>query len=190
MTMIRDGLSGDTASVDFSNRLTVHSVGLTEIQEAVTDGNAYNVNTGWITITGASDSTLLYFENGEEQSFVVDAIAVGVKNGDIANIGTVTIVKNPTSVSFSDPVDMNQNRNFGSSNTLGNSSVYKGSDGATTTGGDDIAIFAQGDNGRLFATVDFEIPKGKSMSVKYDPELSSGSNEVYVALIGHVRRSA
>jgi hypothetical protein len=188
MTIIKDGLSGNTAAVDGSNRLDVHAVTVTETQEAIQNGDAYNINTGLITITGATESALFYLKNNEERDFIVDAIAVGVTDGDTSDSGIVTVVKNPTSVSFSADVDMNSNRNFGSSNTLASSLVYKGADAATITGGSDLGIFLQNDNGRLFATVNVGIPKGRSIAIKYDPNLASGSLSVYAALIGHLKR--
>ena len=91
-----------------------------------------------------------------------------------------------SSVSFSTAVDMNQNRNFGSSNTLASTTlVYKGAEGATVTGGDDVAIFYQNVGTRGYYAIDFEIPKGNSIAVTIDTQTTSGTTNLYVAAIGH-----
>jgi hypothetical protein len=65
--------------------------------------------------------------------------------------------------------------------------AYKGVSGSTVTGGEEIALFYHGDNSRLFATIDFELTKGSSLALHYDPKLSSGSLNIYAALIGYVK---
>jgi hypothetical protein len=182
--------TGQRVKIDNNNQLHTFSITETEQQQATDKGNSYNLNTGWVTIS--ADSAVMYFKNDEDLPFVIDAVAVGFKTGTQADIGTITLVRNPTAGTLIDAatnVDMNQNRNFGSSKTLKSTSLaYKATaSGQTFTDGDDIAIFAQSDTGRLFATIDFELPKGSSVGVQVDPNLSSGTIEVYVALIGYLK---
>jgi hypothetical protein len=104
----------------------------------------------------------------------------------------VTLKRNPTGgtlISGATNVDMNQNRNFGSNIAL-TADVYKGASGNTVTGGNDIAQFYQTGQGRLFASIGFDLPKGSSIAIEIDPNLSSGSVNVYAAIIGYVRDAA
>lgn len=191
--IIKDGTGkGNTVKVDNNNQMHVQSITETEIQDATRKGNAYNLNTGTIGLTSSTASGVLYFKNDEspvngESGFVLDALAVGIDNqGTQAGACVITVVRNPSSVSFSTAVDMSQNRNFGSSNTLSSTTlVYKGAEGATVTGGDDIAIFYQNTGTRGYYEINMEIPKGSSIAVKIDTQTTSGTTNLYAALIGH-----
>jgi hypothetical protein len=189
---IKDGTgSSNEAKVDENKQLHVFGITETEQQQATDFGNSYNINTGWIS--GVSGSTaVLYFKNDEDSPFVVDAIAVGFgRDASDTDIQTVRVIRNPSAgdiITQATNVDMNQNRNFGSSNSLKTTTLaYKGVNSNTDfTDGDDIAIFAQNDNGRLFATVDFELTRGSSIGITIDTE-TTGSTKVYAAIIGYLK---
>jgi hypothetical protein len=189
---IKDGAgTGYSVKVNGNNRLYTNSVTVSEDYQATKIGNSYNINTGVITLTDAADTPIIYFKNNEEQSFHITAIAVGVgpSTGGSGGIPKITVIRNPTTgtIISSTPtdVDINSNRNFGSSNTL-DVLAYKGATGDTMTDGSDHIIFFQTSSGRLFATIDEVIPKGSSLGVKFDPQASNTSQDVYVALIGHL----
>jgi hypothetical protein len=188
MTIIRDPSTGDGARVDSTKRLETHSVALTETQEATEAGDSYNLNTGNIGLTSQTESGILYFKNNEDRNIEIEAIAVGVDSaGTTGNDSIVTLVRNPTSVSFSTAVDMNQNRNFGSSKTL-TADVYKGAEAATITGGNDIAQFYMDAGSRLFAPIGFTLTKGDSVAIKIDTDTTAGTTNVYAAVICHLKR--
>ena len=181
---IKDARTGITAEVSSDNKLRVRSIAETRIQHATELGLAYNINTGDISSMATGESAILYFKNGEDVDFSVDAIAVGIKDATGTDTHTVTVVKNPTGASFSTSVGMNENRNFGSANELSSSLAYKGADTATLTGGSDAAQFYMNESGRLFASVDFVIPKNSSIGIKIYLNIT-GTTTVYAALIGH-----
>ena len=186
MARIEDGKgSGKDAQVDDQNRLRTHAVTESESLHASEEGNAYNINTGLISITG--DATLMYYKNTGEKDFVVEAIALGSFEGIThSDDPYITLVRNPTSgdlISDATAVSMNQNRNFGSSNTL-NGVAYKGKVSGTVTGGNDIAILQATPAGRSFYSINFIIPKGNSIGIKLTANVSSGSANWYCALIG------
>jgi len=195
--MIIENGAGDSkkARVDSNNNLHTFSVDRTAIQAATRKGNSYNLNTGLIGLTSATESAVLYFKNDEapvngESSFVVDSIAVGIDNeGTTTGMSLITVIRNPTAGTIVDnatAVAMNANRNFGSSNTLSSTTLaYKGAEGNTFTDGTDIAQFLQSPGTRGFYVLDFELTKGSSIGVKIDTDTSSGTTNLYVALIGH-----
>jgi hypothetical protein len=177
--------------VDANEQAHVHAITRTTTQDALEKGNAYNINTGVIGLTTTSESSVLYFKNDEapvngESSFIIDAIAVGIGDGGTQDEkATITVVRNPTAASFSTDVDMKQNRNFGSSNELATTTlVYKGAEGATLTGGDDIAIFFQS-GVRGYYPIDIEVPRGSAIGVQINSQTSAGTTDVYAAIIGH-----
>jgi hypothetical protein len=188
-TIIRDGTgSGEYAAVDASNRLTTRAVTEAQSVHAAGLGDAYNLNTGLISITG--DATLMYFKNNETRDYVVDAIALGSFEGIThSDDPYITLIRNPTGgnlISDGTAISMNQNRNFGSNTTL-TADVYKGKVGGTITGGDDIAILQATPGGRSFYTIDFLLPTGTSLAIKLTANASSGTANWYCALIGYLK---
>jgi hypothetical protein len=135
----------------------------------------------------------MYVKNNDSEgrTLKVDAIAVGIGSAaTLSDLPVITIVRNPTAgtvISDAAAVDMNQNRNFGSSETL-TVDAYKGAEGKTLTGGDDIIIFYQAEGGRLFASIDLDVPKGSSIGVQITPTgLSAGTMNIYCALVCHLK---
>ena len=195
MSIIQDGAGkGNNAKVDGNQRLRTQSITESEEQHAAELGQAYNVNTGDVTLNDATNSALLYFKNDEDQDVIVEAIAVGLRgNGnafDANEQNTVTLRRNDTAgtiISGASNADMNQNRNFGSSKALKSTTLaYKGATGNTSTGGNDIAQFYMGGNSRLFATINFVVPKGSSLSIMVEPNVATSCTG-YAALVLHVK---
>ena len=176
------------AQVDTENRLRTHAVTETEALHSSEEGNAYNINTGLITIS--NDATLIYLKNNENKDIVIEAVAIGSFTGITHSTSPyITLVRNPTGgdlITDATAVSMNQNRNFGSSNTL-LVDTYKGKVGGTLTGGNDIAILQVTPGGRSFYTIDFILPKGSSVGIKLTANVSSGSASYYAALICYLK---
>lgn len=175
------------AEVSSDNKLRTRAVIETETQHAVELGDSYNINTGDISIS--ADSALLYFYNGEEEDVFIDAIALGITDGTQSDIQKAMVIRNPTAgtiVSGASAVAMNSNNNFGSAKTLSASTAYKGASGNTFTNGTDHALLYQSDNGRLYAGLPMLLPKGSSIGIELDVNLSSGSVTVYAALVAHL----
>ena len=188
---IKDGASGNVGKVDANNRFHTSGVEITEEGQANRKGNAYNINTGVITLTDAADTPILYVKNNDDLDLHISAIAVGVgpTTGGSGGIPKITVVRNPTTgtIISTTPtdVDIKSNRNYGASGVATNVVAYKGATGDTTTDGDDHIIFFQTSSGRLFATIEEILPKGSSIGVKFDPQASNTSQDVYCALICH-----
>jgi hypothetical protein len=166
-----------------------------EQQAATAAGKAYNINTGTIALTGTSDSGLIYFKNDEspdngESDYVITAIAVGLgtRSATVTDSAVVTVLRNPTGGTLVDAAtdcDMISNANFGSSTSLSSTTLaYKATaSGQTLTGGTEHALLYMTD-GRLYANLTIEMPRGSSLGVKIDLNTSGGAN-VYCALIGY-----
>jgi len=180
--------SGNRATIGADKRLQVRSVSEDEAVHNGELGNAYNFNTGLISISGVA--TWMYFKNNSDENFIIKSVALGsfeeITHSDDPYI---TLVRNPTGgdlITDATAISMNQNRNFGSSKTA-TVDVYKGKTGGTITGGDDIAMFLSGKTGRGFFAIDFLIPKGGSVALKLTANLSSGSANYYAAFIGYFK---
>lgn len=187
--IIKDGAGGGkSAKVDETNRLAVRAVIEEDQLHAAEIENAYNLNTGLISITG--DATLIYFKNNEDLDFVVRDIALGSFEGIThSDDPYITLVRNPTGgdlITDATAVSMNQNRNFGTNNTL-DANIYKGKVGGSISGGDDIAILQATPGGRSFYSIDFVLPRGSSLGIKLTANVTSGSANWYCALVGYIK---
>jgi hypothetical protein len=189
--ILEDGQgSGKKAGVNGRNEMKTFSVSESESQAATFFGNGYNINSGEVTGLTAGDATLLYLKNDEDEDMIIEAIAVGLRGfTGLTDMAQITVIKNPTAgdlITDATPVDINENRNFGSSKTIkSTSSAFKGKAAGTVTGGTDTVLFYSGNNSRLFAGISIEIPKGSSIAIKIESDATAGS--AYAALVMHVK---
>ena len=188
---IHDGKGGGyAAEIDKTNRLQTWGVSEDESLEANKDGRAFNVNTGWITLTNATDTPVLYIKNNETTNMVIDAVAIGIgpSTGGTGIGPKVTFIRNPTTgtiISSPTNVDISSNRNYGSTRSL-DADAYKGATGDTMTDGEDHILVLAGTSARSFLTISEVLPLGSSIGVKIEPPTSNTSMEVYVAAILHI----
>jgi hypothetical protein len=182
---IEDGTGkGTSLKIDANNRAHTQAISETESLHSTELGDAYNINSGNIALTG--DGTLLYLKNNEDKDLVIEALAFGNDGlGTHSSNPRYTIVRNPTAgdlISDATAVSMNANRNFGSNKTV-TADTYKGKTSGTITGGNDIAILEGTSDGRDYFTINFVLPKGSSIAVKWTANLSSGTAGVYAAIV-------
>lgn len=182
---IEDGTGkGSSLKIDANNRAHTQAISETESLHSTELGDAYNINSGNIALTG--DGTLLYLKNNEDKDLVIEALAFGNDGlGTHSSNPRYTIVRNPTAgdlISDATAVSMNANRNFGSNKTV-TADTYKGKTSGTVTGGNDIAILEGTSDGRDYFTINFVLPKGSSIAVKWTANLSSGTAGVYAAIV-------
>jgi hypothetical protein len=179
---------GYLGKIGSDNRLYTSSVIRTQIQQATIEGNTYNVNTGTITLSGTTRSGVLYIKNNESRDLHIDTIVVilGPSTGGASTDTTfIEFVRNPTTgtlISGASEVDMNQNRNFGSSNTL-TVDAYKGAHGNTITDGTNIIESLVSPGSRAVFSIDLLLPQGSSLGVAYTAPASNTNMEVQCAAI-------
>ena len=120
---ITDGTGGGfSVKVDSKNRLYTESVQKEEYAEAATEGKAFTVNSGYITLTNASaTSGILFLKNDGDRDLIINRINLSVKDsaGTTQTHGRFIFYRNPVSMTSGSGVSASpQNLNFGSSNTL------------------------------------------------------------------------
>jgi len=150
-------------------------------------GDAYNLNTGVINLTNATETPVFYLKNNEENDMIISGVVIGIWASDGDGLDMLsTFIRNPTTgtIISSTPtnVDINSNRNYGSSNTL-KADVYKGATGDTMTDGDDHVLVRVSEESRNFIGINEILPKGSSFGVKLTPPTSNTSMNCYVAVI-------
>jgi hypothetical protein len=189
--IVADGTGkGYKAQVFSNNKLAVNAVEKTEVQYAAENERAWNINTGWISNI-SSNTALIYLYNNETTAFSIDNIAIGLKNGSATDVQSIYAIENPTGGTLYDAAtlcDMIKNRYIGSGIGFSSDSVaYKATaDGQTLTGGNDMALFAVNDQGRLFASVDFVLPRYKAFGLRVEVG-GSFSGDIYAAIVGHLK---
>ena len=188
--MIKDGTGhGYLAKVDADNLLHTRSVQEGEALHSNLEGNAYNLNTGVITLTDAAETPVIYFKNNAEDRFIIESVVLGVWGSDGDGLDMLaTFIRNPTTgtiISSPTDVPINSNRNYGSTNSL-NADVYVGGTGATLTDGDDHILVRITEESRGFIGINEVLPKGTSFGVKLTPPTGNTSMNCYVAVIGYL----
>jgi len=185
------GGDGYKANVSSDHRLLTRAVTETEEIDANERGDAYNVNTGTVTLTDDVDTPVFYIKNNEEKELVIVTLIFGFGSstgGTTTEMIEITIIRNPTGgtiVSGATNVDISSNRNYGSSNTM-DALAYKGATGLTLTGGEDHIFAYASPKGRTVLAINENIPKGSSMGIKIKPQSSNTSMPIYVAAVSYL----
>ena len=182
--------NGREAKVGKNNRLFTDNVTTTEGVQALKDGDAYNLNTGIISISATTG--MFYLKNNEDKNLLIEAVVIGTGAGSYNTTGEVQIqiTRNPstgTLISNATAVAQNANRNFGSAKTLTATAYKAAASGNTITDGIDIILIgAPNAQARTFAEINLLLEKGNSIGVEVNPNLSSGSVNCYIACICHL----
>jgi hypothetical protein len=191
MYLENGGGSGYRAKVNKNNQLYVNSVSKAEERQATRDGRSYNINTGSIELTSANESAVLFLKNNEDQNLHITSIIaiLGQSTGGSATDDVIVeVLRNPTAgtvVSDATAVDVNSNRNFGSSNTL-TADVYKGAETKTLTDGNQHILSLIAPGTRVSFNIDEVLTKGSSIGVTLNPPASNTSMDVMVAILCHL----
>lgn len=189
---IEDGSGiGYHAQVDSSNRLHTFSTMETELLHACRDGDAYNINTGIVTLTSANESGVLYVKNTSTTHRLIITGIVCILSpstgGSSSDSTLVRMYKNPstgTLISGATAVDINSNRNFSSAKSL-TGLAYKGSEGSTITNGTQHIQSLVSAGSRTFFAIEEVLGQNNSIAVSYEPNDGNTSMKTMTAIICH-----
>lgn len=153
----------------------------------------FNINTGDITLTNATATSVLYIKNtSTEGDFVMDAFIYNLGNttggsGDVK----IDIIRNPTAgdiITNANNVLVGTgneaNQNFGSANIL-TGLFYKGASGETAFTNGDVTVSTRSasNTGRIFINLGaITIPQGSSIGVNYTPPSGNTSQIIQIAV--------
>jgi len=193
--IIQDGTgAGYKGKVDENFRLHTESVNRSALTEAVFQGEAFNFNTGSMTLTSANESATGYLKYEGADPFVITEILfiLGATTGGSGD-GTARIYKNPTGgtiVTNALAIEVAANRDFSSSISV-TGDLFKGAEGYTTTGGTIFADTARSSFGTVisFDAAEIILRKGNSLSVSWEPPTGNTSQNVKIAATGYIAGS-
>lgn len=184
---IKDGTgTGNRAKVDGGNRLHTFATTETGGTEAAIDGDLYNINTGTISLTSASESALLYMKNTDSASWIINRVFynAGSSTGGAGDF-LAEVVANPTSGTLvTAGTDFAPyNLNFGSSKNL-TSICKKGAEGSTITDGEvRVGTIIPTSGTRVLISFDSIILEpGSSIAVTITPQVGNTSMNIQVGL--------
>lgn len=172
MAQLEDGTgTGNRAKIQ-DNRVYVNALTLGNFENAVLNGNAYNVNTELLTITSNTEHALLYIKNNENTDIVLESWFIGTDLGtNGVNLGIVRAYFEPTGgtiISGGSSVDV-INRKGGDSK-LAKVTALSGGQGFTATGvGSPVLYQTQSVSSRVFGNIKLSLEAGKSIVITYVP---------------------
>lgn len=179
---LKDGTGKDyVAKVTNENKLATKAVTESELHHAIDLGNGWNMESGYLTLTSANASGVLYLKNTSTKIMHVDLYVILTKasTGGAGGEVLVEVLRNPTGGTvISDASDANPvNMNFSSSKTP-SGVYYKGGEGKTFTGHDNAFVSKTTDDTRLLLGVLTVLPQGSALGVRLTPPTGNTSMEV------------
>jgi hypothetical protein len=195
--VIIDPVNQIGAKVSKNQRLETESLTLVEKDRAAISGWKFNINTGDITLTNATKTSVLYIKNNGEYDLSIDSLiynlgATTAGSGD----ALIDVLRNPTAGGIitnandvSVGVGVEANQNFASTNVL-TGNFFKGATGETALSGGVSTLLTRSasNTGRIvIALGNLILPKGTSVGIDYTPPTSNTSQTVQFAVACHVR---
>ena len=187
--IIQDGTGKSyAAKVDNAGRLHVDSINTDRESYNSQSGYSFNLNTGLFELTNAATTNaVMYVKNNEDYPLVITNLfyQTGASTGGSGNI-IVSVVRNPTAgtiVSGASAIEINVNRNFGSSRAL-NVIAYKGATGTTITDGTKAleSILATATQRIPVSAGAITLPKGSSIGINFRTPTGNTSMQVEFAI--------
>ena len=179
MAMIEDGVgSGKRAQVNSKNRIVVEAVTFDREDDAISSGVGYQLTSGQVAYTsGGTPAGVFYMENKEDVDVVLDRVVLMIGSATGATGDWFhRIIRNPTGgtlISNAVPGGIS-NSNHGSANLLnGGSSIFKGLESDTVTGGSGVALPVQVQSNRILFPIGRRIPKNQSFAIEITPPVGT-----------------
>jgi hypothetical protein len=186
VSTIKSGDSGNVATVNNNNQLLTKAVSEELALEASTNGDAYSMSTGIITLTSDSMSWLSYIKNTDTVSWFVEAmlIIIGPSTGGsgTAKVGFNVGASTGTLISAG-TAGTPGNINFGNPKPLA-ADFLKGVEGSTiTNGGTSNILIHETPIAREITSQLIIIPPGTTVSLGVQPPTGNTSVEASIATV-------
>ena len=184
-TTIQDGTGTKVKlKVTSANRALVQSVIITEEDDAITRGEGYQIASGTVSFTGATNTGVLYIKNNDDRDFVLDraVLILGSAVGAASDQDwTFTVLRNPTAgTTITNQLNAGiSNSNHGSANTP-KVDAYRGLEGDTITNGGGAAQPIKQSIDRIILPLGRRLPKGTTIGFTIIPPVGTTSTKALV----------
>lgn len=190
MNFIQDGKGrGFVAAVDSTNRLSAAAVSITERQQAVLEGDAFEIGVPPIALTGTAETAFLFVKNLEDRDLVISTFEFSgaESTGGTSAVTLLKLYTNATTITNSS-TGGSVNALIGSNATL-NSTVLVGN-GSTSavTGGSLFGAAYVRYAGQALFTGPWVLQRGNSIVLTVTPPASNTSLPFGVRLTTHLQR--
>lgn len=191
---ITDGTgTGFEVKVDGDNRIHTLSTTLSVQQHATLEQDSFNVNSGLIVLTAATEAGILYLKNNETRKLQVSGVVVFMGPGasaDAADTTHIRVYKNVTTGTLvsdgrtigNDGSIIKSNRDFGSASVL-LADAYRGGTANTITDGTPHIESLVSPGNRVFFGLDEVLREGDSIAVSVQPNTSTTSMKCGAAIL-------
>ena len=191
MFTVMDGTgSGRRVGVSKAKRLYTDAITETIQESGTIAGDTFNLATGKINFTSATESCLFYIRNLESRDLMITSVFLNTQNGagSVSGQPVFKVFRNPitgTIIDTATPVDTISNSNFGSAEIL-SANMYKGFEGATIS--DSSAIIEVPLPPRAAAPLaEFNtrvvLPRGAAYALCYTPEAGTTNLDVITGIV-------
>ena len=165
---LKDGTgTGKLARIGSDNYIRTRAVIETEQKAQALIGKSYQIGSGVINITSASESAVLWAKNNEDANLMLTGVNITSKaftgSSDVVSLAKVYL--NGTGLSGGTSTSA-LNNNFGSSRSL-SASIQYGGNAQTVTGGTAVGAFYIPINTFFNTDIAWVLPKGVSVGVSF-----------------------
>ena len=194
-TTLQDGTGSNIrAKVNASHELLTKAETLSEYEQGVADGRAFNINDNNKTVSAVTgEQAVLYVANNSLVDLNLKNLfgSIWDRTAGSKDTNIIRLLQNPTGGTLiSDASSLVlPNRNFGSTNTFSDIVAYGATAGGKTLTGQNTTptAFITHSNGRLFVGIDLVLPAGQSMGITM--ESYGGSFDYYIGFAGYKGKS-
>lgn len=178
--------TGNRANVDSNGRLSVLSISFTEQENASIEAKSFQIGSGVVNLTSASESALIYIKNNEDRDLLLTGVNVtsGSSTGGTGNVFLAKVYLSGTALSAGTSASA-LNNNFGSSTTL-SADITQGQEAATVTNGVLSGAFYIPIDTFFNTDIAWTLPKGTSVAISGTPPAGNTSWNVTVTLEGNL----
>lgn len=182
---IKDGTGkGNKAKVNSENRLSTTAVTVTQQQLQSAQGNSYQLGSGVVNLTSASESAVLYVKNDDDRTLGLSGVNITSTafTGSSSGVVLAKVYLLGTGLSSS-TTNSPLNNNFGSSKSA-NVEVLAGAEAATVTNGTVVGAFYIPVDTFFYTDIAWVLPKGSSVAVTLTPATGNTSFNATITLEG------
>ena len=181
MTVIKDGLTGNTAKVGSDNKVHTRSVQTNSFQEALLDGRSFRLASGVQTLTSDTLSEIIYVKNNDTRDMFLEEVITTFGNSNVTGDILVGFKLNPpTGTIIDDAVGIFAlNTNIGAS-SVADVAAYSGGEGKTADG---IAGFSLFSEAGIYSNKSVAvIPHGSSFTLSVTPPAGNTSMNTQIVI--------